>query len=174
MFIALFYVAEWNKCLLLKNAWGLNGVERLPWFEKYGNLCAWQLLSKSKKEREELHKAVCFCERLPLSGPIPPGHLLPHSGSRSGCCMFVWDMDLDEPSGRPLNTFLCSPPDSLGRWTNWFGRRLFRGPHFITFDWLLSTSHSYFQSVHLPSSDSRPDPAAPLQDTSEGGLWAMY
>lgn len=92
---------------------------------------------------------MSFCVWVPLSGPIPPGHLFPHSGSRSGCCMFVWDMGLDEPSGRPLNTFLCSPPDSLGRRTNWFGRWLFRGPHFITFGWRLSTSHSYFCAVLL-------------------------
>lgn len=93
-------------------------------WKKYGNLCALQHLSKTKKEwKKEKIKMFLYPSSVPS--------LLAISSVDSGrlwllcvCLRYGLGCTLGD---RPLHTFLCSPPASLGRWTNWFGRWLFKG-----------------------------------------------
>ena len=119
-----------------------------------------------EKGREEVRSSV------PLLGSIPSGHLLSTQTLWLLCVCLRYGLGC-ALSDRPLHTFLCSPPASLGRWTNWFGRWLFKG-HI----WKLLTGSSppptlsfLHASAALPS--SRSHPAAARQAAAGGGPGAV-
>lgn len=156
---------EWNKYLLIKNVWSLKSDLHFNIYQKQND---WRK-ERKKKIKRSVNVSVA------LLSPIPPGHLL--GGLRQTlwllcvCLRYGLGCSL---SDRPLHTFLCSPPASLGRWTNWFGHWLFKGAYFITF--ALASLHLplLLFSLHLPLSNSHPYPAAAaLLDTAEGGPWAV-
>ncbi len=78
-----------------------------------------------KNSREKKKNKNVF---VPLLSPIPPGHHFSQLRQTRWllCVRLRYGLGCTL-SDRPLHTFLCSPPASLGRWTNWFGRWLFKG-----------------------------------------------
>lgn len=89
-----------------------------------------------KKEKEN--------KKLVLSLSSVPSLLAISSLWHSGCCVFVWDMDLDARSVTAHSThssvvgLLLLDVEQIDLGVDYLRA------YFITFDWLLSTSHSYF------------------------------
>lgn len=95
------------------------------------------------------------------------------SGRLAGCCVFVWDMDLDARWATAHSTHssvvrpLLLDVEQIDLGVD-YSRGIFHNFWLASFHLPLSLF-----SVHLPLSNSHPYPAAALQDTAEGGPWVV-
>lgn len=95
------------------------------------------------------------------------------SGRLSGCCVFVWDMDLDARWATAHSTHssvvrpLLLDVEQIDLGVD-YSRGIFHN------FWLASLHLPLLLfAVHLPLANSHPYPAAALQDAAKGGPWVV-